>query len=257
MVLLSARIDLGDIILLSYRAVYFKSCKALVFGDLHLGLEYYYAERGMYIPPLQYKEMKAMIERAIYETKPKKIIILGDLKHTFERKTPQEHREVLSLLDFFHDLGTETCLIRGNHDTFIRGLLESKGISFEDSMRCGKYIFVHGHKVYPSMNELKNVFVVYAHVHPTITLSDGISRVRIPVFLIAEKSLVLPSMTPLLPGFDIFRGILDQEFVSPLLGRMSEYIIYGIFGKTVRKLGRINGARVAPERYYRKLIDQF
>ncbi len=231
-------VSLGDLDLLPAKALFIRSLRAIVFADCHIGLEYAFAESGSYVPPVQYKMMKRQILGLVREYKPERIIIVGDLKHTFSRKTPQEHKEVIDMLRTLKRLGIETYLVRGNHDNFIVGVLEKYSVHFVRELKMGEYLFIHGHAK-PSM-DYKDSSIIMAHIHPTITFSDSVSREKFPVFLIGQGKIVLPAFTPLLPGFDVIAGAIEEDYGSPLIEDFSNFMAYVVIeSRRVIPMGKI------------------
>jgi len=234
-------IDLGDLLLLPNKAIYLRSINAIAFSDVHIGVEYAMAQQGLFIPPIQYRRIRNTIETAIREYKPKKIIIVGDLKHTFSARTPQEYKEVIDMLNFLKSLNIDVILVRGNHDNFIRGLLERYDFTITNIIEIGKYIFLHGHKNFLGDKKTENKMIIIGHIHPTVSISDSLMRAKLPAFLVTNDMIVLPAMTPLLSGLDIISGILiEDEYKSPLLGDMKEYSLYAVIGgKKIINFGNI------------------
>jgi len=233
-------VDLGDLVLLPSRMIYIKSIRALLFADSHIGLEYAMAEAGTFVPPIQYNLMRTRLLNAVREYRPKRIIIVGDLKHMFSQRTLQEHKEVLDMLKTLHSFGVEVFLVRGNHDNFIRGILEKHGVSFVPCIRMGEYLFIHGHASVPPDVGASARRIIMGHLHPTITLSDSISRARLPAFLVGERICILPAFTPLLPGLDIVSGITEDDYSTPIVDDFSNFEVFVIIDdRRVLKFGSV------------------
>lgn len=248
--------DLGDIVLLPARMVYVKSIRTLAFSDVHIGVEYSMTQQGMYIPPIQYGRIVSAIKHAVKKYRPRRVVIVGDLKHAFSERTPQEHKEVINMLKFLRNLKVDVILIRGNHDNFIRGLLERYDFLFVDFVELGKYIFLHGHKAIPKTSEKSKIMII-GHIHPTIMLSDGLSRVRLPTFLVSNSIIVLPAMTLLLSGFDIITGTLEDEYDSPVLRDIREFLLFAIVSdKRVIEFGYVREFMNAHARFLGYRIEK-
>ena len=231
--------------LLPTKMIYIQRLRSLIFTDVHVGVEFAFAEQGSFIPPIQYRKIKTSIIETIKSKKPKRIIILGDLKHTFQRKTLQEHQEVIDLLEMLSSLGKELILVRGNHDTFIRGILQSYGVEVLDYLQLGGILFIHGHKKAPDELASESRFIVMGHIHPTVTISDGISRYKFPCFLIEERIVILPALTPLLPGLDIVSKLMSlPEYESPIIQNIENFKVYIVVDeKRVFDMGTIKALR--------------
>lgn len=213
-----------DLLLLPNRAIYIKSIDSLVFADLHLGIEYALALKGIFLPAYQFREIRSIIFEYIKRFKPKKLILVGDLKHEFGQKTRQEHKETIELLSEITDLNLHFILVRGNHDNFIRGVLEKFGVDFRDPIYIdGDFLFIHGHKDIP-LNSESFRWVIMGHEHPAVLLRDEVGgKEKFPVFLVGSypdnvnvRLLVLPALSPVATGVEI-NLCEPSDFLSPIL----------------------------------------
>ena len=100
-------------------ALWLKEFQALIISDLHLGYEEYLQQKGILIPKFQMNEIILKLKKLISETKPKIIIINGDLKHEFGKVLRQEWQEILQLIDFLQQNCSQLILIKGNHDQIL------------------------------------------------------------------------------------------------------------------------------------------
>lgn len=212
-------LKIHDMVFLPSKMLYIESKKALVFADLHLGIEYAYAEEGLFVPPVQFKRILNDIQKAIKLLKPKTIIINGDLKHKFEQRTIQEYYEVVRMLEFLMKTEKNLILVRGNHDTFVRGILRKYGVEVEETaLELGAYLITHGHKNL-DLNDYSFKTLILAHEHPALLLMDEAgNRERVPCFLYGQfediNVIVLPAMTPF-GGTDI--NVPGRMLLSPIL----------------------------------------
>ncbi|MEM3769960.1 MAG: metallophosphoesterase [Candidatus Bathyarchaeia archaeon] len=148
-----------------------KKTRVLVVADLHIGWEIALSEKGIHVPtqmPKLLQKLKTLI--SLY--KPKKLLIIGDVKHTVATAEMSEWHDVP---DFFTELKTlvqEIHVIRGNHDGNLEPLLPegiktlpSSGTTVDD---VG---FFHGHR-WPSPALLRCKILVMGHVHPVVAFRD-------------------------------------------------------------------------------------
>jgi len=215
-----------DIVLLPNRAMYIRSLDTLVVADLHLGIEYALALKGVFLPAYQFKEIREIIFRHIKFLNPKKLIIVGDFKHEFAQRTRQEHKETLSLLEEIKRTKLHFILVRGNHDNFIRGVLERFGVDFRDPYYIEEnFLFIHGHKDIPESLSLSSIkYVIMAHEHPAVLFRDDVGgRDKVPVFLIGKfpgynniQLIVLPALSPIATGVEV-NLTYPSDFLSPIL----------------------------------------
>ncbi|WP_297512488.1 metallophosphoesterase [Thermococcus sp.] len=176
----------------------------LIISDLHLGYEIAMAREGFYLPRV-FHEVVGDLKGLIKRERPKRLIINGDLKHSFI----PEWRERAELKAFFEEIGPlveEIVLVRGNHDVGTLWLREL-GVEVVDELELGRWKLVHGHKV------VEGERFIIGHEHPAIRLRDEVGAiVKVPAFLLGEKLIVLPAFSPWAYGNDVLR-----EIVSPFL----------------------------------------
>lgn len=215
-------INLGDITLSRYFMLYFEDYDTAVLADFHLGYEDVMAQKGVFLPKLQYPYILELLSKIFEKYAPKRVIIDGDLKHEFSRNMPQEWDEIESIVDFFKDRA-ELIVIRGNHDNFLKGILRKRGIEMHDTYVLGKYLFAHGHKNLEIPNDK---VLIMAHEHPSITLRDEVyATIKLPCFLYSRKIIVLPAVSLYAAGTDVSKN----EFISPILKRTRlNFKIFGI-----------------------------
>ncbi|GAB6135931.1 metallophosphoesterase [Thermococcus prieurii] len=208
----------------------------LIIADLHLGYEIAMAREGFYLPRVFHEivgDLKGLIERE----RPKRLIINGDLKHSFI----PEWRERAELRSFFEEIGPlveEIVLVRGNHDVGTLWLREL-GVEVVDELELGRWKLVHGHKV------VEGERFIIGHEHPAIRLRDEVGAiVKVPAFLLGEKLIVLPAFSPWAYGNDVLR-----EIVSPFLRFYPEdFRVLVPVGDELLDFGRLSRLREALSR---------
>ncbi len=208
----------------------------IIVADLHLGYEVAMAREGFYLPRV-FHEMVGSIEGLLRREKPKRLIIDGDLKHSFI----PEWRERAELKAFFEEISPlveEIVLVRGNHDVGIAWLREL-GVEVVDELELGGWKLVHGHKV------VEGERFIIGHEHPAIRLRDEVGAVvKVPAFLMGEKLIVLPAFSPWAYGNDVLR-----EVVSPFLRLIREdFRVLVPLDNELLDFGRLSGLRVALSR---------
>jgi putative SbcD/Mre11-related phosphoesterase len=176
----------------------------IIIADLHLGYEIAMAREGFYLPRV-FHEVVGTLKALIGREKPKRLIINGDLKHSFI----PEWRERAELRAFFEEISPlveEIVLVRGNHDVGTLWLREL-GVEVVDELEVKNWKLVHGHRL------VEGERFIIGHEHPAIRLRDEVGAiVKVPTFLIGEKLLVLPAFSPWAYGNDVLR-----EIASPFL----------------------------------------
>jgi putative SbcD/Mre11-related phosphoesterase len=192
--------------------------KTLVIADLHIGIEYRYRKEGISIPS-QSGKLIERTEKLLKETRAKRLVILGDIKHKVPGTSFQEEKEIPF---FFRKLAdrTEVEITPGNHDDMIKKLLpervilhKSTGFALGDTWLC------HGH-AWPDKEFLESKRVVMGHNHASIELSDKLGYTwRDPVWVraeldrkkLSERYKQIGKTTPkliLIPPFNGFAGLI-------------------------------------------------
>lgn len=144
--------------------------KTLVIADLHTGIEFEYYKSGIRIPS-NTEQMKRDLEKLIKQTRAKRLIILGDVKHKVPGVSRQELREIPEFLEYFGNK-TRVDIIPGNHDSGLKEFVP-KNVSLHSNrgfIAKGFYFF-HGH-TWPSNEFLKADYVLVGHEHPQIEFID-------------------------------------------------------------------------------------
>jgi uncharacterized protein len=189
--------------------------KNLVIGDLHLGIEYEFAQQGVTIPT-QTKKVQSRIDKLIEQTKAKHLIFIGDVRHKIPLPSKQEQQELPGFFNHFLR-SVEVSVVKGNHDGGIESLLPKKVNVYSSSgFVIGNICLTHGqaHPVEGSYDT-----IVIGHLHPNIEFfSEGI-RMSEAVWMkttIGEKKLiVMPAFNHLLGGYSINQK--NYKKLGPLL----------------------------------------
>jgi hypothetical protein len=149
--------------------------KTLVLSDLHLGFERELAARGVNLP----SQMTKLLERAldlVERYSPRRILLLGDVKHAIPGISPQEYAEVPEFLRALEARVEEITLVPGNHDGDLgkivpRGIqiASSRGVLVRDGRR--RVALLHGH-AWPEAEMLFSDVLVLGHTHPVVEFRE-------------------------------------------------------------------------------------
>lgn len=210
----------GVAIVEPWPAVKVEPLDAVVFADLHIGIEEELAEKGIQVPIRTFEDVSEAVAGAVEASKASRAVILGDIKHVFGETTYIEWVDVRKLLQSLLDMGLELVAVRGNHDTFIRPILRKLGIPLHEELSEEGYLLVHGHRVPLSLGDDVEV-VVIGHEHPAVKLRDTLGAVhKFRCFLSGEwqgrELVVLPSVNPLATGVAI-NEVGRDDLLSPIL----------------------------------------
>jgi putative SbcD/Mre11-related phosphoesterase len=148
--------------------------KTLIIGDLHLGYEMALAKEGINIPSQTFRLEKRLLE-IIHETKSKRLIMIGDVKHSIPIISFQEWTDIPK---FFENVKAEVDMVEvvpGNHDGDLEPLLPhginlraAGGVLLGEKEKVGVF---HGH-TWPSHELLAARYLVTAHNHPMVQFRD-------------------------------------------------------------------------------------
>ncbi len=186
--------------------------KTLIVSDIHIGYEEALNKQGVMIPRIAYKEIERITKEIMNNEDIEQVIINGDLKHEFGTISKQEWREVNQYLDLFKD--KKIILIKGNHDTILKPIIDRKGLELRDYYILRDYLIVHGHKKLSEYNIRENYKrVIMGHEHIAIGLRSDKRKELYKSFLYCKELIAMPSLFPLIPGTDILR----EKLLSPIL----------------------------------------
>ena len=69
-------------------------------ADLHIGFEAALSESGASMPRAQKHVLLERMKYVLEELKPRKLVVVGDLKHNFDRNLSQEWDEVEEIVEW-------------------------------------------------------------------------------------------------------------------------------------------------------------
>jgi uncharacterized protein len=223
-------------------AVYLPKAQTLVISDLQVGQEQQMREAGSNILFEQTMQMMGLIETLIDQTKAKRLVIDGDLKHEFGRISYTERRDILRILSHFK-ARVEIIVVRGNHDKITQPLTDELGIPLIDAWSEDGFYAIHGHEL-PDETDPKYKAahtIIIGHMHPAIRIDDGVRNERYKCFLIdkykKKRLVVLPSFSTIVEGSDI----LKVQPNTPLLQGNSS-LVY-VLADEVRAFGKVSALR--------------
>jgi uncharacterized protein len=231
------------------KTLFFPEKGILAIGDLHLGFEYQLQQSGLIVPEKQVKEIKEELKQIFDDIKEKgfkikKIIFLGDIKHSFSYQWKEKNyfKEILNFLKQ-HIEEKDIYLIKGNHDTI--------DYSFSDKLKdyCikGDIAFTHGHILFPEVFADKIKTIVMGHLHPSIMISDkhGIKREKYKCFLVGKfkgkQIIILPSFLATIEGTSVNAIENEYEDYFSIIPKKSllNFEIYAVGEKETYNFGKV------------------
>lgn len=210
------------------RALHLPDARAVVVGDVHVGLETELHMKGVTLPS-QTRRMRERLVRIVESVHAERLIVIGDLKHRIPFSTRQEIRE---LPWFFEDFPAHVELVPGNHDVDLDGLVAME-IHPIEGIRVGDVALLHGH-AWPSPDIMGAPVVVTCHNHPAVLLVDELghrhkeaawirapftpaARERYPMLPEGAQLIVMPAFNELTGG-TAFNAPEGERLLGPLFG---------------------------------------
>ncbi|MEM0480782.1 MAG: metallophosphoesterase [Candidatus Aenigmatarchaeota archaeon] len=218
-------------IIKGYPAIYIPKLDLVTISDLQIGYESHLAEKGVFVPQKQTKEMIRNLKEISFLVNSKRLLINGDIKHEFSKPTSQEIREVKEFLTFAKQFFKEIIIVKGNHDNFILNILEEMDFPVYDPYYEEKgFCFLHGDKEVdlPECN-----YLIIGHEQPMILLKEGFDKIRVKALLIGKfenyNLVVLPAFSTIAAGSEV-NVLSREELLSPILKKcnLDEFEVYAI-----------------------------
>jgi uncharacterized protein len=236
------------------KTLFFPEKGILAIGDLHLGFEYQLQQSGLIVPERQVAEVKEELEKIFKEIKEKglkvkKIVFIGDIKHSFSYQWKEKNyfKEVIEFLKEYIP-EKDIFLIKGNHDTIDYSFSDK----LKDYYKKDDVVFTHGHVLFPEVFENKIKTVVMGHLHPSILLSDkqGIKREKYKCFLIGKfkkkEIIILPSFLSTVEGTSVNNIKNDYEDYFSIIPKKSllNFEIYAVGENETYNFGKVKNLKV-------------
>jgi DNA ligase-associated metallophosphoesterase len=169
------------------RAIFWVEKAYLFIADPHFGKAASFRSHGIAIPSGTTKTDLNRLSRVIEETKPKRLIIIGDLVHAAAGKA----EPTLKIIDKWRQSCRELpiTLIQGNHDRRSAPLPQEFQLDeITAHFKAGTFVFIHK----PEQRE--GEYVLAGHIHPGIKISGlGKQREFLPCFYFGDKHALLPA----------------------------------------------------------------
>lgn len=186
----------------------------IVISDIHYGLEsaYFQNEIKLYKP----ESVLHKIIEIVNEKKPKRVILLGDIKHTIFSSKRSEMENLTRFLDSIKKT-SDIFITKGNHDGSIEKWLPKYVNLFPasgGSIKIGELLigFFHGH-AYPSLELLDADVLISGHIHPIVEITDNQGanfREKIWLFSYKSEKKSKPKLRIISPAFN---ELLDSGFI--------------------------------------------
>jgi len=201
-------------------AIYLKDIDALVFADLHLGIEGVLANEGIYLPKRVSRLTLNIVMDTIENVNSENVFFIGDVKHSFGLLKTEEWMELKKLFRYLIEKNLSVKVVRGNHDNYLGVLLSKFNVPFyENELNISHYSLIHGHLQH-TISSL-NKYIIMGHEHPCIGLRDEVGILhKFKAFLVGKIKkrflIILPAVCHLSTG-SLINAISKEELLSPIL----------------------------------------
>lgn len=173
------------------RCIYWEDEQTLIISDLHFGKTGHFRKSGIAVPQSVYKEDMQRLMNQLQFYKPRQLVVVGDLFHSFANKE----------LDFFkkwrYDFNhLHIQLVKGNHDILKNEWYAEANITVTDNhLHIGNFCFVHDISAACPPSAHINYFFS-GHIHPCILLK-GLAKqtLSLPCYYFGDKFAVLPAFS--------------------------------------------------------------
>ena len=180
--------------LFAERALFIPGHCTLVVADLHFGKSATFRARGVPVPAGVTQHDLDRLSNALRLTQATRVVIIGDLIHARDGRSPGTFRAIAEWRDANASL--EVVLVRGNHDT------RAGDPPSEWNFHCvngplllGPFALQH----HPGVHETH--YVLAGHLHPHLSMRGAARQsVRVPCFVFGDRGGILPAFTTFTGG---------------------------------------------------------
>ncbi len=190
--------------------------KTLVIADVHIGIEKELWKEGIYASGISDKTIEKFRE-LLEVTKPRKIIVNGDLKHNIPVFTKKEEEKVREFVEVGETYG-RVVVVKGNHDGDLEKIIDNV---VGTVTREGGFYITHGHV------RLSHRPVIIGHVHPAYPIDLHFKKEPVKVWLVNENVVVLPAFSPFIVGNDIAN---PENWLGPIARREERFHVFTLNG---------------------------
>ena len=201
---LSVTVGAAELQLLDSRAVYWPAQKALLIADCHLGKAETFQRFGLSVPSGHTLKDLERLNEVQRKTGARQLYVLGDLVHARAGLTEGLVAEVAAWRETFP---ADITVVLGNHDRRAGGIPElwKMNVVAEGYEVDGLKLYHHPHDEGPC---------VYGHIHPTVMVKSVLDALRLPVFVLERKRLLLPAFGTFTGGSNISRQPGREVFAA-------------------------------------------
>lgn len=185
------------------RALFWQTTATLFVADLHLGKSTSFRAASIPVPRGVTEATLSRLSNVLRRSMARRLIVLGDLWHDKQGRTPEVEAKLCSWREEWPDL--DIWLVTGNHDRRTGRLTEICGIVERESVSVGPFLCRHHPEPDPTG------YVLCGHVHPAALLEGRASQaLRLPCFWFGTSVGVLPAFGEMTGTADIEPSKADR-----------------------------------------------
>lgn len=171
--------------LLGDKAIFWERKKMLIVADLHIGKTAHFRNNGIPVPQKVSRKNWENLHRIFDNTRPERVIFLGDLFHSVQNKECETFKSWMSQ---YSDITFD--LVVGNHDIlphhFYNGLMQN----VSEQLISSPFVFTHQ----PLEAVIGDYYNLSGHIHPAVRLKGAAKQaLRVPCYFFGEKAGILPA----------------------------------------------------------------
>ena len=193
-----------------FAALHIVDESVLLLSDLHYGVEAEMLRGGVWVPNRSTARTERVL-KLIKQTKSKRLVLLGDVKHQVPHNSKQQRTDLEQFFMATTRIATVE-IIPGNHDGGLKDIAPSDVI-FHKSTGCviENIGLIHGH-AWPSQEVMNSELLVMGHEHPALSFRDRLDKLHSePCWLRApmiehEKYDKIPKQLIVMPAFGELAG---------------------------------------------------
>ncbi|MES2833003.1 MAG: ligase-associated DNA damage response endonuclease PdeM [Pseudomonadota bacterium] len=202
------QISIADepMLLLPQRAIYWPARQMLIIADIHFGKAASFRALGVPVPAGTTTQNLLALEQLLSSFVIREVLFLGDFLHAKAAHAPATLAAIRQWRQRYTEL--ELTLVRGNHDDRAGDPPPDFGMQIVDEPHViGPFAFCH----HPQESALGHVLA--GHVHPVHRLAVNADSLRLPCFVIGERTSILPSFGAFTGGFAVDNVAGERLFV--------------------------------------------
>ncbi len=175
--------------------------KTLLAADLHLGKESSFRAQLIPVPDGPTQRTLELLTHALSQTKPQRLIFLGDLIHDRNSMTSRLVESFEKWRGLHPEL--EVVLVRGNHDRHVKRFPKSWSLTDVPELQIASNDEVTNESVklaHQAPEDQTHEFFIEGHWHPVARIGNGADQVRVRCFVQRQNRLTLPAFGPFKGG---------------------------------------------------------